>query len=190
MKALFKPIKRFGLATLLGLLALSALARIVSAGLETLPGEPEQEIPTQTSLLCPPSEEVANLLREIARRDAELEAREGAVALREQDMQVARQEITASLDALVEAEARLQSRMYQSDQASETDLARLTEVYEGMKPKDAALLFETMEANFASGFLARMRPDAASAIFSNLSAEKAYALSVVMAGRNATAATE
>jgi len=47
-----------------------------------------------------------------------------------------------------------------------------------------------MEPAFAAGFLARMNADAASALFSNLSPEKAYALSVLMAGRNANAARE
>ncbi len=59
-----------------------------------------------------------------------------------------------------------------------------------MKPKDAAVLFEAMDAGFAAGFLSRMRAEAASALFSNLSPEKAYALSAIMAGRNANAATE
>ncbi|WP_371156237.1 MotE family protein [Jannaschia sp. 2305UL9-9] len=172
------------------LLTLSALSRIVSASLSDDGDAAQEDMHLVSSeLLCPPSQEVGNLLRQIAQRDAELEEREAAIALREQDMRVARQEIGASLAALTEAEARLEARMYQSDQASETDIARLTEVYEGMKPKEAAILFEAMEAGFASGFLARMRPDAASAVFSNLSPEKAYALSVVMAGRNASAAT-
>lgn len=192
MRHLFRKLKKLLFTIIVGLLTISALSRIVSASLSGPPqSEEEEEIHLVSSeLLCPPSQEVSNLLRQIAHRDAELTKRETAVALREQDMQVARQEISASLLEMADAESRLESRMYQSDQASETDLARLTEVYEGMKPKEAAVLFEAMEPDFASGFLARMRADAASAIFSNLSPEKAYALSVVMAGRNAFAATE
>ncbi|GIT91635.1 flagellar P-ring protein FlgI [Jannaschia pagri] len=182
--------KRLVFGAVFTLLLVSALARVISASLSAQPAEPPVENLQETAaLLCPPSEEVANLLRQIAARDAELDAREARVALREQDTRIATQEIRRSLEDLTQAEERLAARMYQSNEASETDVARLTEVYEGMKPKDAAVLFETMESNFAAGFLARMRPDAAAAIFSNLSPEKAYALSVVMAGRNANAAT-
>lgn len=169
----------------------SGLARIVSASLATLPDQtPSDDVVSADALLCPPSTEVADLLRQIRQRDAELSAREERVALREQDVRVARQEVLASLDDLTDAQTALEALMYRSDTASETDIARLTTVYEGMKPKDAAVLFEAMETAFASGFLARMRPDAASAIFTHLSPEKAYAVSVMMAGRNANAATE
>ncbi|MGB3553135.1 MAG: hypothetical protein WBA25_00680 [Jannaschia sp.] len=187
---MFRRFRRLSVAALLTMFVLSALTRIVSASLGTLPAEDSPAEPSRAELLCPPSREVADLLRQIAGRSSELDAREGAVALREQDMRVARQEVLASLETLAEAENALEARMYQSNRASEDDLAKLTSVYEGMKPKEAAILFEAMEPGFASGFLSRMRPDAASAIFSNLSPEKAYALSVMMAGRNANAATE
>jgi hypothetical protein len=42
-----------------------------------------------------------------------------------------------------------------------------------------------MDPEFAAGFLGRMRPDAAGAVMAGLSAEKAYAVSVILAGRNA-----
>ena len=182
-------IKRLSVTGLLTLFVLSALTRIVSAGLGAVPDGAEAD-PTEEVLLCPPSDEVETLLSQIAGRDEELRARETALAMREQDLEIARQEIESSLDRLSEAESRLAARMEMSATASDEDINRLVAVYEGMKPKDAAVLFEAMEPTFASGFLARMRPDAASALFSNLSPEKAYALSVMMAGRNANAATE
>ncbi|WP_299818261.1 hypothetical protein [uncultured Jannaschia sp.] len=182
-------IKRLSITGLLTLFVLSALARIVSAGLGAMPEGTEAD-PLEEVLLCPPSDEVATLLGQIAGRDEELRGRETALAMREQDLEIARQEIESSLERLGEAESRLAARMEMSATASNDDINRLVAVYEGMKPKDAAVLFEAMEPTFASGFLARMRPDAASALFSNLSPEKAYALSVMMAGRNANAATE
>lgn len=184
-----RRLRRMTVTLLVTLLALSALTRIVSAGLAILPEEEERQ-KDAPSLLCPPSEEVALLLEQIARRDAVLQDRETALAEREQDAIVARQEVSASLARLEEAETRLEARMQMSRTASEGDIARLTSVYEGMKPKDAAILFAAMEPGFASGFLGRMRPDAAAAIFGNLPPDSAYALSVHMAGRNANAATE
>lgn len=184
-------VKRLSLTLLMALLVVSGLTRIVSASLSSLPdGGDAQEPADARALLCPPSDEVAVLLGQIAGRDAELTARETAVAMREQDITVARQEIDGALTRLTEAEESLAARMQQSSTASEADIVRLVAVYEGMKPKDAAILFEAMDAGFASGFLSRMRPESASALFSYLTPEKAYALSAIMAGRNANAATE
>ena len=130
------------------------------------------------------------LITQIGQRGEDLTNREMTVALREQDIAVARQEIEGALARLTEAEEKLAARMQQSSTAADTDVDQLVRVYEGMKPKEAAVLFEAMEPAFAAGFLTRMSADAASALFSNLSPEKAYALSVIMAGRNANAAKE
>ena len=188
---LLPPLRQATLVAIIALLILSALTRLVYASLaEPIDEATDGPLPTAESLLCPASEEVATLLEQIARRSDVLDERETAAAMREQDIEVARQEIGASLGRMAEAEARLAARMERSANAADEDLTRLVEVYEGMKPKDAAVLFEAMDPAFAAGFMSRMASDAASALFSHLSPDKAYALSVIMAGRNANAATE
>ncbi|MEM8851249.1 MAG: hypothetical protein AAGE03_14595 [Pseudomonadota bacterium] len=191
MAAFRRLIRRLSVTAIIGILVMSALTRLVSASLSLRDDDaPEIMVTDSRELLCPPSEDVALLLDQIVERDDALTARERDIDLREQDVEVARQEALAALVRLQEAEDRLAARMAASAGAASDDVAQLVSVYEGMKPKDAAALFEAMEPPFAAGFLARMRPDAASAIFSNLSPDAAYALSVVMAGRNANAATE
>ncbi|MEM7517297.1 MAG: hypothetical protein AAF368_10290 [Planctomycetota bacterium] len=191
MQKFSRLFRRLSVTTIVGLLVVSALTRLVSAGLALRPDDaPVEVVADSRALLCPPSDEVAQLLEQIADRDDDLTAREQDLALREQDAVVARQEALAALERLKAAEDRLAARMAASVEAASDDVAQLVSVYEGMKPKDAAALFETMEPPFAAGFLARMRPDSAASIFSNLSPDSAYALSVMMAGRNANAATE
>ena len=82
-------------------------------------------------------------------------------------------------------EAKLSATLSVADGAAEKDLARLTAVYEAMKPKDASALFETMAPEFAAGFLGRMRPEAAALVMTGLSPKAAYGISVLLAGRNA-----
>ena len=86
---------------------------------------------------------------------------------------------------LAAAEEKLNETLARADGASEADLTRLTDVYQSMKPKDAAALFATMAPEFAAGFLGRMRPEASAAILSGMSPENAYTISVILAGRNA-----
>jgi flagellar motility protein MotE (MotC chaperone) len=187
MKTPPNPMRRLAGIAILSLLILSGLGRVVSA---SLGAETAEADPPVADLLCPPSEEVADLLRHVAARDAELDEREVAVSLREQDIRIAEQEVRAALAELRDARDALAARMAASDAASEEDVERLVSVYEGMKPKEAAALFEAMEARFAAGFLARMRAETASAIFSQMDPDAAYALSAIIAGRNADAARE
>lgn len=130
------------------------------------------------------------LLTELQRREADLNNRENAILDKEKALDIASRAIETRLTALQEAEAALQATLSLADQAAETDLARLTDVYQNMKPKDAAALFETMDPVFAAGFLARMPPDTAAGVMAGLSPEAAYTVSVVMAGRNASAPQE
>lgn len=139
---------------------------------------------------CAPTEDIAGVLTALDQRKARLEAREAEIADREAAIRLAEDEIARNLAALEDAEIRLAEMVALSEKAAEGDLAKLTSVYESMKPKEAAALFETMAPDFAAGFLGRMRPDIAAAIMAGLTPETAYTVSVLLAGRNANAPTE
>jgi flagellar motility protein MotE (MotC chaperone) len=130
------------------------------------------------------------LLTELLRREETLKQREAAVLDKERALAIADQAIETRLVALQEAEEALRETLAMAEKAAETDLTRLTDVYQSMKPKDAAALFETMDPSFAAGFLSRMPPDAAAGVLAGLSPEAAYTISVIMAGRNAAAPQE
>lgn len=132
----------------------------------------------------------AELLHALQEREAKLAEREKMIADRTQALSLSEKAIDERLVALEKAEVELSATLALADKAAEEDLARLTAVYEAMKPKDAALIFEAMEPEFSAGFLTRMRPETAGAVMAGLSAEKAYAISVVVAGRNSEVPTE
>lgn len=137
---------------------------------------------------CPaPPVEMAVALLE---RENRLAAREAALADREAAMELADVAIRDRLAELEAAEEELRQTLALADGAAEEDLARLTAVYESMKPKDAAALFDAMEPQFAAGFLGRMRADAAAAIMAGMTPAKAYAVSAILAGRNTGVPTE
>ncbi len=139
---------------------------------------------------CTPPPEISSVLEALDVREARIEEREGALADRLASLSLAEAEIQKNLIKLQEAEERLTNLMALSDGAAEGDLARLTAVYEAMKPKDAAILFQEMAPDFAAGFLGRMRPDLAASVMAGLDPETAYTISVILAGRNANAPTE
>jgi flagellar motility protein MotE (MotC chaperone) len=135
----------------------------------------------------PTRAEIGSLLDALQKREARVKELEKQIDMRSKALAVADAEIERRLQSLTEAEENLRRTLALADGAAEEDLARLTSVYENMKPKDAAALFEAMEPEFAAGFLGRMRPDAAAAVMAGLAPATAYSISVILAGRNATA---
>lgn len=127
----------------------------------------------------------ASLLEALAEREKRVAMLEQQAEMRAKALAVADEEIQKRLTALENAEKALRATLALAETAAEDDLARLTAVYENMKPKDAAAVFEAMEPDFAAGFLGRMRPDAAAAVLAGLTPETAYSISVILAGRNA-----
>ena len=154
-----------------------ALAKSGPENLETADEEPPKECP-----LSPPA-----LLQALKEREAQVNALDAAVKERQAALALAEEAINKRLEELSAAEASLKEVLTIADGAAEKDLARLTAVYEAMKPADAAALFDAMAPEFAAGFLGRMQPASAASVMSGMSPEKAYAISALIAGRNALA---
>lgn len=132
------------------------------------------------------AEEAAGpLLSAIRDREAELSARENALATREAELAALQAHLDHKIQALETSRAALEESLSQVENAQGEDVGHLVEVYEGMKSKKAGAIFDQMTPDFAAGFLGAMRSDRAAGIMSNMSPEKVFAVSVILAGRNA-----
>ncbi len=190
-----KGITARGALPLIALIFLgSAGARLTTGAGQAIAKEVSALAAPETAALDPQScstpEEITAILAALSLREDQLVAREDELLALERSLSLAEQKVRENLVALVAAEEELAATIAKSEVASESDLARLTSVYENMKAKDAAVLFEEMNPQFAAGFIGRMRPDAAAAIMTGLTAPTAYSISVILAGRNANAPTE
>ncbi|MFB9148545.1 MotE family protein [Roseovarius ramblicola] len=179
----FRMRPRGTLAVIAALLVASALVRLgdgagrAMARTDTTAGEAPAPGETPADL--------QRLLDDMMAREARLAEDEAALADRRAALALVDAETARKLDELAAAEESLRRTVAIAETAAEDDIARLTRVYETMKPKEAAALFEQMDARFAAGFLARMRPEAAAGIMAGLSPGAAHTISVVLAGRNA-----
>ncbi len=178
---------RSGVLTVISLLMISSAT--LRLGFEAGPAlarsaEPGEDYQKQVDLDSS-KDELQILLTELLRREKELAEREDAILDMEKALEVAEQAIETRMAALQQAEASLRETLTIAEKAAENDLTRLTDVYQNMKPKDAAALFETMDPVFAAGFLSRMPSESAAGVMAGLSPEAAYTISVVMASRNA-----
>lgn len=124
------------------------------------------------------------LLEEVRRQREALQAREAEVAARERALSGLGSQMKQRLEELREARDRLAKTAALVDDAAGKDVRRLAEMYQQMKPKQAGQIFNEMAPSFAAGFIAEMRPDAAALVMANMEAEKAYAVSLLLAGRN------
>ena len=139
---------------------------------------------------CAPEARIRPVLQTLKDRSTELDRQETTIATRLQTLKLAEEEIQHNLAALIEAEDRLLATIALADGAADADIDRLTEVYQKMNPKEAAALFEAMDASFSAGFLSRMRPESAAEIMAGLTPATAYTISIVLAGRNSAVPRE
>lgn len=181
---------RAGVLTLISVLMIgSAVIRLALEAGPAMARGPEPSTAEQND--HPSSSADPNmLLSELLRREDAVRQHEENLRDKERALAIAEQAVTARLAELQTAEESLRATLAIADQAAEADLIRLTEVYQNMKPKDAAALFETMDPVFAAGFLSRMPPEAAADIMAGMQPDAAYTISVVIAGRNANAPQE
>lgn len=178
------------LAIIGAFLLLSAGVRLVTeAGQviasETTPiGPLEERQEAKTTDLSRP-QNMGAALDAIKQREARLIELEAKMEERETTIAAAEAAIQAELIKLEHAEQSLRDTISLASAAAEDDISQLTSVYATMKPKQAAALFEQMNATFAAGFLARMPADNAARIMAGMTPAKAYEISVELAGRNA-----
>ncbi|WP_284163923.1 hypothetical protein [Frigidibacter sp. SD6-1] len=188
-----RPRRRRGLLMIALFLGLSGLIRIGDgvghALAETSSHEAEQPAAeaAMTGAECTPDGGASALLDALKLREARVREQELAQENEAQTLALARAEIEEKLAALTAAEEKLAATVQQADKAAEKDVAKLVAMYETMKPKDAAKLFSEMDPDFAAGFLAQMQPAAAAAVLAGIEPSKAYTISLMLAGRNATA---
>lgn len=184
---------RGALFTIAVLLIGSAVLRIGLSASEAVALE-KTHSPSETKgsseSACETVGDLDGMLAAFREREERIATQELQMQKRMQALAVADQKIDEKLAALTKAEAELRATIALADSAAETDLAQLTTVYENMKPKDAAALFEQMAPEFSAGFLGRMKPASAASVMAGLSAERAYSISVILAGRNANVPKE
>lgn len=124
------------------------------------------------------------LVAELRQRREALQVRETALEERSQTLEAVEARLRERLEELEAARKRLEQTAVLVDDAAEQDVRHLAEMYEQMKPKQAAEIFNQMPPSFAAGFLGQMDSASAALVMANMEAEKAYAVSLLLAGRN------
>ena len=124
-------------------------------------------------------------MAEIIERAALLEKREAELANRARKLETLEKRIGEELAILKTTRDELEARLTYAEEAAREDISKLARMYENMKPAAAGEIFNAMEPSFAAGFLTEMNSESAAQILTGMSTDKAYAASILIAGRNA-----
>jgi flagellar motility protein MotE (MotC chaperone) len=126
-----------------------------------------------------------DVLRQLAKRRTELDAREKALGDREALLRATEQRIAEQVEQMQQLKAEYEQMTTARDEAAEASIRRLVAVYEAMKPDEAARIFETMEGAVLLDVVTRMGERRLAPILAQMSPAKAQALTVAMANRRA-----
>lgn len=196
-------------ALAIGAFAIKAVAIAEEAGTRAADASSEEE-PVTASALPPPSEngeagaELADpaaacapgdyiadqaglsqyeiqVLRNLSDRREQLDARAEALDTRELAVSAAEVRLTDQIDELQRLETQINSLLSKLDDKNDEQLASLVRVYESMKAKDAARIFDTLNDDLMLSLADRMKPANMAAILAAMSPDRARTLTQMMA---------
>ena len=130
------------------------------------------------------------LIAMLKSREAEFLERETNLNTRAAKLDAVTKRLEERLASLETAREALEKTVANVDGAQSRDIEHLVVMYSTMKPKTAGKLFDQMDVKFASELLVRTKPEIASLILANMSPDKAFTASVMIARRNAGAPSE
>jgi flagellar motility protein MotE (MotC chaperone) len=136
---------------------------------------PEQNQPVS------PSERA--ILERLQARRQELEARAREIDIRESLLKAAEKRIESRVEELKAVESRITTATEQKNEADAARFKGIITMYEGMKPKDAAKVFDRLEMSVLFEIASHIAPRKMSDILGLMSTEAAERLTVELARR-------
>ena len=156
-----------------------------SSGGGAPPGStPLQETDVETPVLGDPnrfSEREVLLLQELAERRTVLDAREQQLEEREVLLKAAEQRLVEKQTELTSTKEEIVALLKQQDKQEKAKIKQLVAIYENMKPKDAANIFNELEMPVLLQVIKNMKERKVAPVIASMSAEKARSLTKELA---------
>jgi flagellar motility protein MotE (MotC chaperone) len=124
------------------------------------------------------------LLERLAERRQELEKRQSELDMRDTLLRAAEKRLEQRINELKEAEERIVAATARKEEAEIQRLKNLVTMYENMKAKDAAKIFDRLDINLATEVAKLIPPRRMSDIMAQMSPDAAQKLTVELAARS------
>ena len=138
-------------------------------------------IPIDGGRILSPAERA--VLERLAERRAELDARAKELEMRESVVLGAEKRLEARIAQLKQLEAQLNESMRAKDENEATRVKNVVTMYENMKPKDAARVFDRLDMRILLEVAMQINPRRMSDIMAQMAPEAAERLTVELASR-------
>ena len=163
----------------------------------------QPSLPTSTKAPGPTKVEVANMsttveqghiassgeravLERLRDRSQELDARKRELDMRENLIKAAEKRLEAKVTELKDTESRIEAARQSRDKEEAARFKTIVSMYENMKPKDAARIFDMLDLKILVAVTTQINPRKMSDILAQMSPQTAERLTVELASRAST----
>ncbi len=127
------------------------------------------------------SEVKMGLYKDLAARREALESSEKSLAGREALLEAAERELDQKLREMIVVRNEIQGLLKKQSDEEQGRIISLVKIYEGMKAKDAARIFNTLDMDVLLSMMSRMSERKSSPILAEMSADRARAVTILLA---------
>lgn len=127
------------------------------------------------------SEVREDLYKDLAARRQELDKREKDMATREALLKAGERELDQKLRELTAVRNEIQGLLKQQSDEEKTRVDSLVKIYEGMKAKDAARIFNTLDMNVLIQVMSKMSERKSAPILAEMNPDRARAVTILLA---------
>jgi flagellar motility protein MotE (MotC chaperone) len=161
---------------------------------DTAPANPEvTQPPVASSALSSrpiPSGEPVNytpaeleVLQKLSARRDELDARAKEMQMREDMAKAAEARLAKKLAEMKQVQSTIEALLRKYDEQEDAKMRSLVKIYESMKPKDAAKIFEGLDMPILLDVIERMKEKKAADVLANVTPQKAKEITFELAER-------
>lgn len=118
---------------------------------------------------------------DMVERRKKLDAREKQIMTREALLRAADQELDRKYQELSNLRTEIEDLLKQQSEEEKARIASLVKIYEGMKPKEAARIFDTLDLDVLVTVMSRMSERRLSPILANMNPERARTITIMLA---------
>lgn len=168
-----------------------APATATTAGAAGSPAMPSAQTPAAAAAEGEPptfTQNEVDVLQKLSERRESLDARQRDLDLRENMVKAAESRIDKKIAEMKGLQANVEQMLKQVDDQDDTKMKSLVKIYENMKPKDAAKIFEQLDMPVLLGVITRMKEQKVAPVMEAMLPEKAKLVTDALAMRRTTKA--
>ncbi len=126
------------------------------------------------------SEVRMELFQDLSKRRKDLASRDRELAVREALLKTAEQEINQKYKELLSLRSEIQDLLKEQSEEEKKRVASLVKIYEGMKPKDAARIFNTLDLDILLQVVSQMSERKSAPVLASMNPDRARTLTMML----------